>query len=289
MNSTRAAGDLAHDTTVVRRSSALRAQALDLVLEIGNHAAGAYRSLDRLAATLPIHRILIVGVYERESNAPHAVRELRRSRHELRWALGSRSASAHPDLCSETVAVGLDGGLFDNTNLLLAAAAEESYRPRWIIRVDSDVLFPRRWLDRFITLCDVFDLALAGPAYTRRSTVSYALTRRSARWLVRETEFVPAGAVVAFREDVACELLPFPDGIGQGWGLDMHWAHLALRREWRLGLVDVPPVRHETQVGETYDAHREAARGTEWLRNHPHRSIDEAAHVIARHRRMPRP
>ena len=50
----------------------------------------------------------------------------------------------------------------------------------------------------------------------------------------------------------AAELLPFPE-LRFGWGLDLHWAALAGRHGWRLGIVDALPVRHESAlVGATY-------------------------------------
>lgn len=228
-----------------------------------------------------------MGVYERGSNAPEAVAELRRSRHRVHFAYGSRDPDAHPTLREETICVGMDGLLFDNLNRLYAEVAGRELRPRWSIVVGSDTLFTDRWLDRFVALSEAFALQIAGPANTRRSLASYAITRRSPWWLVRETGFVEVGPVFAFRDDVAAELLPFPEELGQGWGLDLHWPHLAAERGWRMGIVDATPVRHDEGPGRSYDADREAHRGNRWLESHPHVPLEQAVRVVARHRRIP--
>ena len=102
---------------------------------------------------------------------------------------------------------------------------------------------------------------------------------------MRVTRFVEIGPVTAFSRRAAAELLPFPE-LRFGWGLDLHWAALAGRHGWRLGVVDALPVRHESAlVGATYsrdDAVEEAAR---FLTDRPYLPSARAGEVLATHRR----
>ena len=122
---------------------------------------------------------------------------------------------------------------------------------------------PRAFLDRFVGVCEAFELDLAQPAQTLRSHSAWKVTRRRPATLLRETRFVEIGPVTAFGRAAAAELLPFPE-LRFGWGLDLHWAALAAERGWRLGVVDALPVRHEFGVvAAAYareDAVEEAAR-----------------------------
>ena len=177
----------------------------------------------------------------------------------MRLAFGSTEA-ADPALAGHTVAEGLAGGKFENLNRVLAAAAPTDFD--WLLVVDDDVRLPPRFLDRFVAVCERFELDLAQPAQSQRSHSAWRVTRRRPASLVRETRFVEIGPLTAFGRRAAAELLPFPE-LRFGWGLDLHWAALAAERGWRLGVVDATPVRHESAtVGSAYrteDARAEAA------------------------------
>jgi hypothetical protein len=147
------------------------------------------------------------------------------------------------------------------------------------------VRLPKQFVDRFVAVCEAFDLDLAQPAQTLRSHSAWKVTRRRPASLVRETRFVEIGPVTAFSSRAAAELLPFPE-LRYGWGLDLHWAALAGQRGWRLGIVDALPVRHESSpVGAAYsreDAQSEAAR---FLADRPYLPSVRATEVLAVHRR----
>jgi hypothetical protein len=141
------------------------------------------------------------------------------------------------------VATHLAGGKFANLNAVLAAAGDAG-APDWTLVVDDDVVLPRRFLDRFVGVCEHLDLALAQPAQSLASHAAWPVTRRRAGSLARETRFVEIGPVTCFRRDALAALAPFPE-LRFGWGLDLHWAAVAGERGWRLGIVDALPVRHE--------------------------------------------
>jgi hypothetical protein len=254
--------------------------------------AGTRRRATRLAGRAPAPLdVLVVGVYRPGSLLAEALPALRSERHRVRIAFGSTGPADEP-LWEHTVAEGLDGGKFENLNRLLevAGSAEGGARaPDWTIAIDDDVRVPRAFLDRFVGVCEAFDLDLAQPAQTLRSHSAWKVTRRRPASLVRETRFVEIGPVTAFRRTAAAELLPFPE-LRYGWGLDLHWAAVAAERGWRLGVVDALPVRHEFGlVAAAYlreDAVDEAAR---FLAERPYLHSDRAGEVLALHRRAPAP
>jgi hypothetical protein len=266
--------------------------------------AGTRRRASRLARTGPSGLdVLVIGVYRPGSFMADSLQSLHSDRHNVRMALGS-TGRTEPRLREQTLAEELGGGKFENLNRLLAAsgalpaapgdpAGPEGGRstdhdpaglPHWTLVVDDDVRLPRAFLDRFVAVCEAFDLDLAQPAQTLRSHSAWKVTRRRPASLVRETRFVEIGPVTAFGSRAAAELFPFPE-LRYGWGLDLHWAALAGRRGWRLGVVDALPVRHESAlVGATYsraDAEQEAAR---FLADRPYLPSVRTGEVLAVHR-----
>src|SRR5687767_3381952 len=168
--------------------------------------------------------------------------ELRRSSHDVDVVLGARAAAAAP-LAGVTAADHLAGGKFENLHAVLAGRDLGLYD--WLIAVDDHVLLPRRFLDRFIAICEALGFAMAQPAQTRRSHAGWRVTRRRGGLVARETNFVETGPVTAFRADAAAEFVPFPP-LRYGWGLDVHWAAVAKERGWRQGVIDALPVRHDS-------------------------------------------
>ncbi len=75
--------------------------------------------------------------------------------------------------------------------------------------VDDDIAIRRGFFDRFLGLLEHFDVAIAQPALTRMSYLTWLVTRRRPFSLVRETWYVEP-QLTAFRSDVVGELLPFP-------------------------------------------------------------------------------
>ena len=188
----------------------------------------AYEALDTLSGTrrraarlarsaTPQREVLVIGVYRPGSLLAEALPALLSERHRVRIALGSTGPADEP-LREHTVAENLDGGKFENLNRLLEAAGPDD--PDWTIAIDDDVRVPRAFLDRFVGVCEAFELDLAQPAQTLRSHSAWKVTRRRPATLVRETRFVEIGPVTAFGRAAAAELLPFPE-LRYGWGLDL--------------------------------------------------------------------
>jgi GT2 family glycosyltransferase len=273
------AGDVTHPWRRAKRAlGELAFDALDRAALVGRRA-------DAVARSAPRRRVLAVGVYRPGSLMAEAVERLLPTRHDLRLALGA-TAAADPALTAHTLADGLEGGKFENLNRVLELAGADDFD--WLLVLDDDLRLPPRFLDRFVGLCERFELDLAQPAQSQRSHSAWRVTRRRPASLVRETRFVEIGPLTAFGRRAAGELLPFPE-LRFGWGLDLHWAALAAERGWRLGVVDATPVRHETAtVGSAYasdDARAEAAR---FLADRAYLPAAAAGEVVATHRRAAR-
>jgi len=195
--------------------------------------------LDLIASRAPPRRVTVLSAYRPGRRLVAALPALGSERHRVSFVLAAAEGSAQ--------------GKFQNLNRALRRAPEAD----WTLVVDDDVVLPRRFLDRFLGVCEATNLQLAQPAQTRRSHAAWRVTRRRPLSLARRTRFVEIGPVTAFAAAPARELLPFPD-VRFGWGLDLHWAALAERRGWAAGVVDGTPVRHEDAPPAAADGHAEA-------------------------------
>jgi len=258
----------------------------DRALDLRARLSGAEQQLAELAEEAPEREVVVMSVYRSGTSClPDALDELSRSHHRLHCLLGSMGGPL-PGLEPNTVASGLGGGKFQNLNAVWEAQPPGPFD--WLIVLDDDVTLPHRFLDRFIAICERFDLALAQPAQTLMSHAAWRVTRRRGGSYVRETRFVEIGPVTAFRSDAAAELVPFPD-LRYGWGLDLHWAALAAERGWRLGVVDALAVRHETSPVATAYGHEDAIEEAQrFLTGRKFVRSDEAQETLATHRTLSR-
>jgi hypothetical protein len=275
-------GDAGDVTDPVRRT---KRRLGELAFSALDTLAGTRRTATRLgrSAAAPLD-VLVIGVYRPGSLLAEALPALLSERHRVRIALGSAGPADEP-LREHTVAEGLAGGKFENLNRVLEAAGGGT--ADWTIAIDDDVRLPRAFLDRFVGVCEAFELDLAQPAQTLLSHSAWKVTRRRPASLARETRFVEIGPVTAFGRTAAAELLPFPE-LRYGWGLDLHWAAVAAERGWRLGVVDAVPVRHEARTVAAGYPRREAEReAASFLSGRPYLPSARAGDTLAVHRRAP--
>ncbi|HEY2718010.1 MAG TPA: glycosyltransferase [Solirubrobacteraceae bacterium] len=248
------------------RVRAFRDEALDLRELLD----GTRRRLARAARAAPPRRgVLVIGVQRPEHRELAAVAqaELTRSRHDVELRL------AHP------------GGLgkFENLNAVLAAYPAAGHD--WLLLLDDDVELPRGFLDRFLFLCERFELALAQPAHRFSSHGAWPQTRRQAGSIVRETRFVEIGPVTAFARVTFDTLLPFPD-VRMGWGLDAHWGALAALNGWRCGVTDAVAIAHRAApAASAYSREAALSEAREFLASRPYVKATEAKRTLTTHRR----
>jgi hypothetical protein len=245
-----------------------KALAVDGVRDLARAVRGEPYRLRRAAASWPRRRVLALGI-ERAEEAnllAAARRELERSRHDVRFV--STTAG--------------DRGKFENLNELLVK--NPPVEADWLLVLDDDVALPGGFLDAFVFLAERFDLALAQPAHRARSHAAWAVTRRQARSVVRETGFVEIGPVFAFRAPTFDVMLPFPE-LRFGWGLDLHWSSVARAHGWRLGVIDATPIRHGLRrIASAYDRRDAVAETRAFLADHPYTPAVEAQRTLASHR-----
>ncbi len=224
--------------TVAGKRGALR-RLRDLWLDV---RAAPRRARVRRAARRepPRRRVLALGIERPGSIIDAARAELLRSRHDV------EVITAPPG----------DRGKFENLNALLAAHPPAGFD--WLLVVDDDVALPRGFLDAFLYAAERAGLRLAQPAHRLHSHAAWAVTRRHPGATVRETTFVEIGPVTAFHRDTFDVLLPFPEVLRMGWGLDVHWAAVAAAHGWPIGVVDATPIGH-TQRPAASDYPRDAA------------------------------
>ena len=168
------------------------------------------------------------------------------------WALDEPA----PALAALTVGTG-PGGKFDLVNRALAARPLPDGVP--VVVTDDDVTLGRGTLADLVTLGRVAGLELWQAAHARGSAGAHPVTFRQRLSRARRTTFVEIGPVFVVGGAAASRVLPFPDGIGMGWGLEIDWWRLG-RDGLPLGVVDDVTVVHDEAPGVTY------GQGPEWAR-----------------------
>jgi hypothetical protein len=72
-----------------------------------------------------------------------------------------------------------------------------------------------------------------------------------------------------------------------GWGLCLHWAAVAEREGWRLGVIDAVPVRHESRrTASEVDVSGARSAAERLLADCEHVTYVEAETEVARHTRI---
>ncbi|HEX3434255.1 MAG TPA: glycosyltransferase family 2 protein [Solirubrobacteraceae bacterium] len=249
---------------------ALTRGARDALADAGELASGQRARLALAALRKPHRRKVLVLSIERAEHralAEAARAELARSRHDV-----------------EVLVTAPEGrGKFENLNRLLAESPAEGHD--WLIVLDDDVELPRGFLDRFLFLCERFELSLAQPAHRLNSHAAWPQTRRLPGSVVRETRFVEIGPVTAFAAETFSTLLPFPD-LRMGWGLDAHWAAVAEQHGWRCGVTDAVAIGHRVApAADAYSREQAVAEARAFLAGRPYVSAQEAKRTVTTHRR----
>jgi hypothetical protein len=189
---------------------------------------------------------------------PAALKELQRSGHDLTLAVGPGASGA---------------GKFANLNAQLAQHDLSGFD--WLLVLDDDVVLPRHFLDVLVDQATRHGLKLAQPAHRLHSHAAWPVTRRDGAG-TRRTTFVEIGPVTLFHHDTFATLLPFPAELQMGWGLDAHWAAVARRQGWSLGVVDAVPIGHTVAPAAAgYSREAALAEARAFLAHRPYLRRDE--------------
>jgi len=151
------------------------------------------------------------------------------------WALDR----AHPTLERWTVGAG-PGTKFGLLNRLLEPS---DGRAEWAVFADDDVILHRGTVTDLLRIGRRAGFSLLQPAHAKGSYRSYDITLARPGLRARETTYVEIGPLFALDLRQRRHFLPFPDGIGMGWGLEFRWA-AAREHGCRLGIVDDVRVVH---------------------------------------------
>ena len=188
------------------------------------------------------------------------------------WALDEPAAG----LAAHTVGTG-PGAKFDLVNAVLAARPLPAGVP--VVVSDDDVTLGRGSLALLVERGAAAGFALWQAAHARGSHGAHAVTFRR-RWSrARRTSFVEIGPVFVVAEVARARVLPFPDDVGMGWGLELDWWRLG-RDGLALGVVDDVTVVHDEAPGVTYGQEAEWARLSARLREAGLTHIREAQQTL---------
>jgi hypothetical protein len=196
----------------------------------------------------------------------------------------SELTRSHHDVALHFAPPAPGAGKWANINAALAATPLGD--ADWLLLVDDDVILPRGFLDRFLTLAEGYGFELAQPAHAFASHAAWDITRRRPGVLARRTRFVEIGPVTAISARAARELLPFPD-LRMGWGLDARWSALAADHGWPIGVIDATPIRHLKPVAAAYPRDEAIAEAEAYLDGRAYVTRTQAGETLAEYRRWP--
>ncbi|MBO9532707.1 MAG: glycosyltransferase family 2 protein [Solirubrobacteraceae bacterium] len=166
-------------------------------------------------------------------------------------------------------------GKYQRLTAMLAAHDLASYDH--VLLVDDDVDLPAGFMDRFLWAVERAGLVLAQPAHRRHSHAAWPVTRRRLPHAARRTHFVEIGPITLMRAPALAQLVPFPEDLGMGWGLDVHWGALAREAGWPIGVVDSTPLLHRHPVAGGYGREEVVEQARAFLAERPYVTRDEAA------------
>jgi len=232
----------------------------------------------------PKKSALVLGVYlaDRENSIEHIVKVLSEAQTfsvDQKW-IALLGEPPTPEVGRVTVSRRFGRtGKFALMNYLLSCTAWRMYD--YVIVCDDDIRMPEGFIDRFLSLQERFNFALAQPARTHNSYIDHPITEQSDATLARETYFVEIGPVTSFRADILRLVAPFDESAPMGWGLDFVWPAIVKEHDLHMGIIDAIPVDHSMRAPvTTYDGDTTRQRMQAYLKKNPHLSREAAFTVV---------
>ena len=155
------------------------------------------------------------------------------------WALDEIA----PELAAVTVGVG-PGNRFELINQLLAARADLD---DWLVIADDDVTITQGSIANAVAVASLGEFDLCALSHSRWSYLNWGCTLHRPWSIAREVRYVEQGPVLIISPRAQRAVLPFPEDLGMGWGIEAQWAG---HRELRLGILDAVNLRHLAPVNK---------------------------------------
>lgn len=147
------------------------------------------------------------------------------------------------------------GNRFELLNRLIAMRPS---RTDWLVVVDDDIRFTRGSIDAAVGLAAAARFDLCSVSHSRWSYLNWGCTLHQSRSIARLTRYVEQGPCLVLSPAAQQAILPFPEDMGMGWGIEAEWAR---HHELRLGILDAVHLRHLRPVMKShYDVSAEHAR-----------------------------
>ena len=147
------------------------------------------------------------------------------------------------------------GTRFQLLNRLIAMRPSTT---EWLVVVDDDINFTRGSIDAAVGLAAAAEFDICSVSHSRWSYLSWGCTLHQIRAIARLTRYVEQGPCLVISPAAQQSILPFPEDMGMGWGIEAEWAR---HQELRLGILDAVHLRHLRPVMKSqYDVSAEGAR-----------------------------
>jgi hypothetical protein len=233
---------------------------------------------------IPSRRVLVVGIYlaARLTNVDDSIRALASERHDVvqRWVgLGGPAptdrvaAVTARTVMERTPKYALLNSLLEDEDL---SAYDE------VLVTDDDVVYPERFLDRYLPLKERHGFVLAQPARTLNSYVDHPIVAQQPGIEARRTRFVEIGPVVSFHRSIHDLVFPHDLANDMGWGFEQVWARQLSARGLAAGIVDATPVDHSIRKPAEHYSHGKAVEQRDaYLAANEHLELGECFRVLA--------
>jgi hypothetical protein len=131
----------------------------------------------------------------------------------------------------------------------LIESIPEADRRDGLVLSDDDYSFRVGDLRQLIAVGQALNLDVWQPAHVRDSWASSPFVRRRGGVVLRRTNFVEQGPVLVLSARAQRAMLPLPEDLGMGWGIEVQWAQIYREASLNVGVLDALAVHHLAPIG----------------------------------------